>query len=89
MSFDVISKQKIIADNQRAADDTGSVEVQVALLTQRIRHLTEHLKLHHKDNHTRYGLVKMVSARRKLMKYLKRKHLERYRDLLKKLGLRH
>lgn len=89
MSFDAETKRAIVAEHEQASKDTGSVEVQVALLTHRIRHLTEHLKTHRKDNHTRYGLVKMVSGRRKLLKYLRNKHVQRYRDLIKKLGLRH
>lgn len=73
----------------RAHDkDTGSPEVQVALLTQRIRHLTEHLKVHHKDHHSRRGLLKMVGKRRSLLDYLKRNSYDRYEALIKSLGLR-
>lgn len=68
--------------------DTGSPEVQVALLTARIAHLTEHLKVHHKDHHSRRGLLKMVGKRRSLLDYLKRKDLDRYQQLIASLGLR-
>lgn len=68
--------------------DTGSVEVQVALLTERIKHLTEHLKVHKQDNHSRLGLYKMVGKRAKLLKYLENKDINRYRALKEKLGLR-
>ena len=68
--------------------DTGSVEVQVALLTERIKHLTEHLKAHKQDNHSRLGLYKMVGKRAKLLKYLENKDINRYRALKEKLGLR-
>ena len=73
---------------ERAEGDTGSVEVQVALLTDRIKHLTEHLKEHKQDEHSRHGLYKMVGKRAKLLKYLERKDIERYRALKAKLGLR-
>ena len=72
----------------RSEGDTGSVEVQVALLTDRIKHLTEHLKEHKQDNHSRHGLFKLVAQRNKLLKYLKGKDIERYRSLKEKLGLR-
>ena len=78
----------IIATHQRGAADTGSPEVQVALLSERISHLTEHLKTNHKDHHSRRGLLKMVGARRGLLDYLKRKDLERYKKLIETLGLR-
>jgi small subunit ribosomal protein S15 len=68
--------------------DTGSPEVQVALLTERIAHLTEHFKVHAKDHHSRRGLLKLVSRRRSLLDYLKRKDFERYKGLIKSLGLR-
>ncbi|MFP4330622.1 MAG: 30S ribosomal protein S15 [Alkalispirochaetaceae bacterium] len=68
--------------------DTGATEVQIALLTSRIEHLTEHLRTHKKDHHSRRGLLKMVGQRRRLLKYLRRKDLDGYRELLKKLGLR-
>jgi small subunit ribosomal protein S15 len=81
-------KTQIIQDNARQSNDTGSPEVQVAILTQRIRNLTEHFKDHHKDNHSRRGLLAMVNKRRSLLAYLKRKDLERYNALIAKLGLR-
>ncbi|NOY21987.1 MAG: 30S ribosomal protein S15 [Acidobacteria bacterium] len=69
-------------------NDTGSPEVQIALITERINYLTEHFKVHKKDHHSRRGLLKMVSHRRKLLDYLKKKDFKRYRDILNKLGLR-
>jgi small subunit ribosomal protein S15 len=69
-------------------NDTGSPEVQIALLTERINYLTEHFKVHKKDHHSRRGLLKLVSQRRKLLDYLKRKEFKRYRDILNQLGLR-
>ncbi|MGH1360087.1 MAG: 30S ribosomal protein S15 [Burkholderiaceae bacterium] len=83
-----IDTAKIIADNKRSANDTGSTEVQVALLTARIVDLTEHFKTHKKDHHSRRGLLRMVSRRRKLLDYLKSRDVVRYRDLVQKLGLR-
>ncbi len=88
MSVTAEVKQTIIADNAREANDTGSPEVQVAILTQRIRNLTEHFKDHHKDNHSRRGLLMMVNKRRTLLAYLKKKDVERYNALIQKLGLR-
>jgi len=79
---------KIVADYQLAKKDTGSPEVQVALLTDRINYLTEHFKVNAKDHHSRKGLLAMVSQRRKLLDYLKRKSLERYQSLIQRLGLR-
>ena len=81
-------KQEIINTYKRDEKDTGSPEVQIALLTERINELTEHLKVHKKDNHSRRGLLKMVGARRSLLKYLSDKDVERYRDIVAKLGLR-
>ena len=81
-------KTQIIEDNARAKGDTGSPEVQVAILTQRIRNLTEHFKGHHKDNHSRRGLLMMVNKRRSLLAYPKKKDVERYNALIAKLGLR-
>ena len=81
-------KQEIINTYKRDEKDTGSPEVQVALLTERINELTEHLKVHKKDNHSRRGLLKMVGKRRNLLNYLSRKDVQRYRDLIAKLGLR-
>ena len=83
-----IDTQKIIADNARGANDTGSPEVQVALLTGRIEQLTEHFKTHKKDHHSRRGLLQLVNRRRSLLDYLKRKDNERYKGLIEKLGLR-
>ena len=88
MSVAADRKQEIITDNARQAGDTGSPEVQVAILTERIRNLTEHFKGHHKDNHSRRGLLMMVNKRRSLLDYLKKKDVERYNALIQKLGLR-
>ena len=84
----VENKQEIIRDYATGEGDTGSPEVQVAVLTQRIRHLTEHLRTHKHDYHSRRGLLKMVGKRRRLLKYLQKKDVERYRALIAKLGLR-
>ncbi len=81
-------KAEIIAKFQKSATDTGSVEVQVALLTFDINALQEHFREHKKDNHSRRGLIHKVNSRRKLLDYLKRKSLKRYQDLIKELGLR-
>ena len=81
-------KQEIINTYKRDEKDTGSPEVQIALLTERINELTEHLKVHAKDNHSRRGLLKMVGKRRNLLNYLSRKDVQRYRDIVEKLGLR-
>ena len=81
-------KQEIIAKYKRDENDTGSPEVQIALLTERINELTEHLKVHKKDNHSRRGLLKMVGKRRNLLNYLDKKDINRYRDIVEKLGLR-
>jgi small subunit ribosomal protein S15 len=81
-------KAQIISDNARSKEDTGSPEVQVALLSRRISDLTEHLKTHSKDHHSRRGLLRMVGRRRRLLEYLKRQDIERYRSLIAKLGLR-
>ena len=83
-----IDTQKNIADNARGANDTGSPEVQVALLTGRIEQLTEHFKTHKKDHHSRRGLLQLVNRRRSLLDYLKRKDNERDKALIEKLGLR-
>ena len=82
------SKAEIIAKYKRDEKDTGSPEVQIALLTERINELTEHLKVHKKDNHSRRGLLKMVGKRRNLLNYLAKKDIQRYRDIVEKLGLR-
>lgn len=81
-------KQEIINTYKREEKDTGSSEVQIALLTERITELTEHLKIHVKDNHSRRGLLKMVGKRRNLLNYLVKNDIEIYRDIVEKLGLR-
>ena len=83
-----IDSAQIINDFKRAANDTGSPEVQVALLSARIEQLTEHFKAHKQDHHSRRGLLKMVNARRSLLAYLKGKDVERYKTLIERLGLR-
>lgn len=88
MTMSAASKQAIINDFKRGDADTGSPEVQVALLSARISELTEHFKTHKKDNHSRRGLVRLVNSRRKLLDYLKDKDLDRYRELITRLGLR-
>ena len=81
-------KSQIIEKYKRDEKDTGSPEVQIALLTERINELTEHLKVHKKDNHSRRGLLKMVGKRRNLLNYLSKKDINRYREIVGKLGLR-
>jgi small subunit ribosomal protein S15 len=81
-------KEKIVGDYKTHTSDTGSSQVQVALLTQRINELTEHFKIHKKDNNSRRGLLIMVSRRRKLLDYLKRTNINEYHEIIKKLGLR-
>ncbi|MDO9083697.1 MAG: 30S ribosomal protein S15 [Humidesulfovibrio sp.] len=81
-------KNKVIEDFKLHDGDTGSPEVQVALLTERITYLTEHFKVHKKDFHSKTGLLKMVGQRRKLLKYLKSENVQRYRELIERLGLR-
>lgn len=81
-------KKTIIDAYKTSENDTGSVEVQVALLTERIKHLTEHLKLNHKDFHSRRGLMQMVGNRKALLKYLEKKDINKYRELKEKLGIR-
>jgi small subunit ribosomal protein S15 len=88
MSTSVAQKAQIVKDYQRKQSDTGSPEVQVALLSARITELTEHFKVHVKDHHSRRGLLRMVSQRRKLLDYLKRSDVEKYRALIDRLGLR-
>ncbi len=88
MSMNAESKAKVVGEFQRAQGDTGSPEVQVALLTARINDLQPHFKEHTKDHHSRRGLLRLVSQRRKLLDYLKGKDVERYRTLITKLGLR-
>ena len=87
----MISKEKkaaIMAEFARTPGDTGSPEVQVAILTERIKELTEHLKTHHKDHHSRRGMLKLVGQRRGLLDYLKKTDINRYRELIEKLGIR-
>ena len=88
MSITVEEKAKVIKEFGTKAGDTGSPEVQVAILTSRITTLTEHFKTHKKDNHSRRGLLKLVAQRRKLLDYLKGKEEARYQDLIKRLGIR-
>lgn len=88
MSLNVEQTSKIIADNKRSANDTGSPEVQVALLTSRIEVLAPHFQSHSKDHHSRRGLLKMVNQRRRLLAYLKAKDNNRYKTLIEKLGIR-
>lgn len=88
MAITTSDKAKIVSDFQRSQGDTGSPEVQVALLTARINDLTGHFKTHTKDNHSRRGLLKMVSQRRTMLDYLKRKNADSYRALIERLGLR-
>ena len=83
-----IDKAAIIAEYATHEGDTGSPEVQIAILTARINHLNEHFQTHHKDHHSRRGMLKMVGARRNLLAYLQKKDIERYRTLIAKLGLR-
>ena len=88
MSITKESKTKVIEEFANSKDDTGSPEVQVAILTNRITTLTEHFKTHKKDNHSRRGLLKMVSRRRKLLDYIKSKEEQRYKNLIERLGIR-
>ena len=82
------TKQEIVAEFGKNPQDTGSAEVQVAILTERINHLTGHLKFHFKDVHSRPGLLKMVGKRRRLLNYIKGRNIEEYRTLIEKLGIR-
>ena len=88
MSITAEKKQQLIKEHSRGSEDTGSPEVQVAILTERITNLTEHFKTHAKDNHSRRGLLMLVNQRRSLLDYLRRKDEQRYTDLIAKLGLR-
>jgi len=88
MSVSTVRKQETIAKYKQHESDTGSPEVQIALLSERIAHLTEHLKANHKDHHSRRGLLKMVGKRRSLLDYLKRTHSDRYKKLIEQLSLR-
>ncbi len=88
MALDKAKKEEIIAKYSRGENDTGSTEVQVALITERIKYLTEHLKINKKDHSSRLGLLKLVGQRRRLMRYLKRKDLARYNTIKSELGIR-
>lgn len=88
MALEKDVKSAIIGEHARSEQDTGSSEVQIALLTKRIKDLTEHLKIHKKDHHTRRGLLKLVGQRRRLLAYVKKTDIGRYRDLIAKLGIR-
>lgn len=88
MSINAETKSKVVSEFKRSENDTGSPEVQVALLTARIQYLTDHFKLHKHDHHSRRGLLRMVNQRRSLLDYLKKKDIQRYRDLIERLGLR-
>ena len=88
MSITAERKAEVIKSHARGEADTGSAEVQVAIMSERIANLTEHFKTHKKDNHSRRGLLKLVSKRRRLLDYLKRNDVERYHDIINKLGLR-
>ena len=88
MTLSTAQKDGIVAQFRRDANDTGSPEVQVAVLSERITNLTEHFKTHKKDNHSRRGLLKLVSTRRRLLDYVKSKNEGRYRDLIQRLGIR-
>ena len=88
MSITAERKQEVIKEHARASEDTGSPEVQIAILTSRIQTLTEHFKTHAKDNHSRRGLLMMVNKRRSLLDYLRKEDAQRYTDLIAKLGLR-
>jgi len=88
MSITPERKTALIKDNATKANDTGSPEVQIAILTERINDLTEHFKMHKKDNHSRRGLLKMVSQRRQLLDYVKRKNEQRHQTIIDKLGIR-
>lgn len=88
MSIGTETKHKIVEEYGRGPGDTGSPEVQVALLSARIQHLTDHFAEHKQDHHSRRGLLKMVNQRRKMLDYIKRKDLQRYQDLIQRLGLR-
>ena len=88
MPLDTAAKKEILAEYATSEGDTGSPEVQVALLTRRINHLTEHLKVHKKDHHSRRGLLMLVGRRRRLLDYVRKNDVERYRAIIAKLGLR-
>ena len=87
-SLSAEQKQQIVSEYQLSSSDTGSPEVQIALLTARIKHLTGHFKDHKKDHHSRKGLIRLVNQRRSLLDYVRNKDIQRYRDLVQRLGLR-
>lgn len=89
MGLSTEKKKGVISNFKTHEADTGSPEVQIALLSERINYLTEHFKVHAKDHHSRRGLLKLVGQRRRLLKYLKSKNVERYRSVVERLGLRH
>ena len=88
MTITAERKEALIKEHSRAEGDTGSPEVQVSILTERITNLTEHFKTHHKDNHSRRGLLMLVGQRRSMLDYVKNRDVQRYRDIIAKLGLR-
>ena len=88
MALQVVQKEQVVKQYQRSGKDTGAPEVQIALLTERINGLTEHFKAHVKDHHSRRGLLRLIGQRRGLLEYLKRTEIERYRQIIEKLGLR-
>ena len=88
MSINAEAKSKVVSEFKRSENDTGSPEVQVALLTARIQHLTDHFKKHKHDHQSRRGVLRMVNQRRSLLDYLKKTEIQRYRDLIERLGLR-
>lgn len=88
MSLTLARKQEIVKSNARTSNDSGSPEVQVALLSARIEGLTEHFKTHAKDHHSRRGLLRLVGKRRRLLEYLRGRHFDRYKALIEKLGIR-
>jgi small subunit ribosomal protein S15 len=88
MTLTTDRKREITEKFGKSAEDTGSTEVQIAMLTERINHLTEHLRTHRKDHHSRRGLLMLVGKRRRFLNYLQRSNVERYRELIKELGLR-
>jgi len=88
MALSTEEKSKVIGQYQKGASDTGSPEIQIALLSKRIEFLTEHFSVHKKDHHSRHGLLKMVNTRRKLLDYLKKKNIDRYQTIVSSLGLR-
>lgn len=88
MSIEQVKKTELITDYRQHDSDTGSPEVQIAVLSERIKNLTEHFKTHKKDHHSRRGLLKLVNKRRRLLEYLRKNQINRYRDIITRLGLR-